>query len=234
MCLVCEAKTVKRTPYTDECIGIDVVISKLATLSTGGVIENPKLYREAEKRLAKAQQAMSRKKRGSHRRKKAVQRVAELHRKARNQRHDYLHQWSRRLANAYETILFEDLAPSNLSRQAKPKQDEESGHYLLNGARVKPGFNQSLVDAGWHHFITLCQYKVAEAGTLQVVHVDPRYTSQICSGCDTVRKKTLSERWHSCQCGYELDRDHNATRNIKALWLGRSLQDAQASREAHA
>ena len=64
---------------------------------------------------------------------------------------------------------------------------------------------------------------------IQVVEVDPKYTNQICSGCGTVRKKTLSERWHSCECGYERDRDHNAALNIKALWLGRSLQETQAS-----
>nr|WP_244422114.1 transposase [Ktedonobacter racemifer] len=50
--------------------------------------------------------------------------------------------------------------------------------------------------------------------------VDPRYTSQICSGCGTVRQKTLSEQWHLCECGCELDHDHNAARNVKRLWLG--------------
>jgi transposase len=50
--------------------------------------------------------------------------------------------------------------------------------------------------------------------------VSPRYTSQVCSQCGTVRKKTLDERWHSCECGCELDRDTNAAINI--LWLGRS------------
>ncbi|WP_236031789.1 transposase [Ktedonospora formicarum] len=51
----------------------------------------------------------------------------------------------------------------------------------------------------------------------------------MCSSCGTVRKKTLAERWHSCEYGCELDRDHNAALNRKALWLGRSLQEAQAS-----
>ncbi|GHO51727.1 RNA-guided endonuclease InsQ/TnpB family protein [Ktedonobacter robiniae] len=228
VCFACEVETFKRTPYTDEAVGIDLGVSKLATLSTGDVIENPRPYRKAEKKLAKAQQALSRKKRGSNRRKKAVQRVARLHRKVRSQRNDYLHQWSRRLVNTYETIVFEDIAPSNLSRRAKPKQDED-GKYLPNGANAKSGLNKSIVDAGWSMLITFCQYKAEEAGTVQVVKVDPKYTSQVCSGCGTVRKKTLSERWHSCECGCELDRDHNAAINIKNLWLGRSLQEVKAS-----
>ena len=229
VCLVCEVQSVPRTPYTDECVGIDLGVSKLATLSTGDVIENPKHYRRAEKKLAKAGQALSRKKRGSKRRKKAVERVARLHRKVRNQRKDYLHQWSRRLVNTYETIVFEEIAPANLSKRAKPKQDEETGHYLPNGASAKSGLNKSILDTGWATFIAFCEYKAANAGTVQVVKVDPKYTSQVCSECGVVVKKTLSERWHSCECGCELDRDHNAAINIKHLWLGRSHREVQAS-----
>ncbi|GHO79200.1 transposase [Ktedonobacter sp. SOSP1-85] len=229
VCFSCEVESVPRTPYTDEAVGIDLGISKLATLSTGDVIENPKHYRQAEKRLAKAQQALSRKKRGSKRRKKAVQRVARLHRKVRNQRNDYLHQWSRRLVDTYETIVFEDIAPTNLSRRARPRQDEETGKYLPNGASAKSGLNKSILDAGWSQFIAFCEYKAENAGTVQVAKVDPRMTSQVCSGCGSVVKKELSERWHSCECGTELDRDHNASINIKHRWLGRSLQETQAS-----
>ena len=228
VCLACEVEQVKRTPYTDEAIGIDLGVSTLATLSTGDVIENPKHYHKTEKRLAKAQQALSCKKRGSKRRKKAVQKVAAVHRKIRNQRNDYLHKWSRWLVDTYETIVFEDIKPANLSRTPKPKQDE-TGTYLPNGASAKAGLNKSILDAGWSTFITLCECKAASADTVQVIRVDPKYTSQVCSSCGVVRKKELSERWHSCECGCELDRDHNAAINIKKLWLGRSHQAAQVA-----
>jgi len=59
----------------------------------------------------------------------------------------------------------------------------------------------------------MCTYKAAWAGRT-IVKVDPRYTSQACSGCGTIRKKELSVRWHSCECGCELDRDTNAAVNI--------------------
>jgi putative transposase len=216
VCLACEVEECPRTPYSDEVVGIDLGVSKLATLSTGDVIANPRHYRKAEAKLAQAQQSLSRKKRGSHRRKKAVKVVAKLHRKTRNQRNDYLHKHSRWLVDTYETIVFEDIAPANLSKRAKPKQDEETGQYLPNGAAAKSGLNKSILDAGWNQFITFCQYKAASAGT-SVVLVNPRYTSQICSSCGTVKKKQLSERWHSCECGCELDRDHNAAINIARL-----------------
>ena len=107
-----------------------------------------------------------------------------------------------------------------MSKRPKPKQDEQ-GNYVPNGAAAKGGLNKSIVDAGWAMFQQFCIYKAANAGR-EVLFVNPRYTSQICSGCGAVKKKELSERWHSCECGAELDRDYNAALNI--LVLGRSIQ----------
>jgi putative transposase len=207
-----------------EAVGIDLGLLHFATLSDGSTIENPRYYRKAEKRLEGLQQALSRKKRGSHRRKKAVKQVAKAHRKIRNQRLDFLHKQSRRLVNTYGTIVFEELQPANMSKRPKPKPGE-NGKYLPNGAAAKGGLNKSIVDAGWAMFQQFCTYKAEEAGR-KVLFVSPKYTSQVCSGCGQVRKKDLSERWHSCHCGTELDRDHNAAHNI--LRLGRSQQSAMA------
>lgn len=215
----CEVEVQTKLPYTDLAIGVDLGVSKLATFSTGDHIENPKHYRRAEKKLAKLQQSVARKKRGSHRRKKAVKAVAKAHRKVRNQRNDYLHKHSRWLVDAYETIVFEDIAPANLSKRAKPKQDEVTGRYLPNGASAKSGLNKSIMDAGWTTFMAMCESKAANAGAVQVIKVNPKYTSQMCSGCGAVAKKELSDRWHSCSCGCELDRDVNAAVNILRLGL---------------
>jgi len=223
----CEVEACPRLPYTDEAIGIDLGITHLATLSTGDTIENPKHYRRAEKKLATLQQALARKKRGSHRRKKAAKAVAKHHRKIANQRNDYLHKQSRQLVNTYATIVFEDIKPTNLSRRPNPKQDEETGQYLPNGAAAKSGLNKSILDTGWSQLITMCEAKAANAGTVQVIRVDPKYTSQICSGCGVVRKKELSERWHSCECGCELDRDHNAALNILHKGLHQCMAGTQ-------
>jgi putative transposase len=218
---VCEVEA-ELLPVSDESVGIDLGLLHFATLSTGETIENPRYFRKAEKKLEKLQQVLACKKRGSHRRKKAVKKVAKAHRKVRNQRADFLHKESRKLVNAYGTIVFEELQPANMSRRAKPKQDE-NGTYLPNGASAKSGVNKSIHDAGWGQFVQYCTYKAANAGRT-VVQVNPRYTSQVCSGCGTVKKKELSERWHSCECGTELDRDHNAALNI--LWLGSNQRGA--------
>jgi putative transposase len=220
----CEVEQEKLLVSPD-AVGIDLGLLHFATLSDGSTIENPRHYRKAEKHLERLQQALSRKKRGSHRRQKAVKQVAKAHRKVANQRRDFLHKASRQLVNRYGLIVFEELQPANMSKRPKPKQAED-GTYLPNGAAAKSGLNKSLHDAGWGQFQRFCVYKAERAGRT-VLFVNPKYTSQICSGCGAIRKKTLAERWHSCQCGTELDRDHNSA--ITILALGRRVQAAQAS-----
>jgi putative transposase len=221
VCFSCEIEATqeKHTPYTDQAVGIDVGLYHFAALSTGDLIDNPRYYRKAEKKLSGLQQELSRKKRGSHRRKKTVKRLSKAYRKVRHQRSDFLHQWSRRLVNTYEAIVFEDLASSKMSKAPKPKQDE-NGKYLSNGAAVKAGLNKSILDAGWSTFSALCEYKAECAGMTQVYKVDPYKTSQVCSAClHEGPHKDLDERVHVCeQCGLVLDRDVNAAINILAVW----------------
>jgi putative transposase len=214
-----EATQEKHTPYTDQAVGIDLGLYHFAALSTGDIIDNPRHYRKAEKKLVGIHKEVARKKRGSKRRKKTIKRLSKAYRKVRNQREDFLHQWSRRLVNIYEAIVFEDLKPANMSKAPKPKQDED-GKYLPNGAAVKAGLNKSILDVGWSTFVTMCQYKAECAGMTQVYKVDPYKTSQVCSVClHEGPHKDLSERVHACEaCGVVLDRDVNAALNILAVW----------------
>jgi putative transposase len=242
VCFSCdlEGHNEQRTPYTDNVIGVDLGLYHFAALSSGDIIDNPRYYRQTEAKLIKAQKVLARKQKKNqktgckgNRRKKAIQRVAKHHRKIRNQRQDFLHQWSRRLVNTYETIVFEDLEPSKMSKAPKPKQDEETGKYLPNGASQKAGLNKSIRDAGWSTFIAMCQHKAACAGAVQVMKVDPYKTSQVCSGC--LREgphKELSERVHTCEnCGLVLDRDVNAAVNILAVAQGLNLRPAKKTKK---
>ena len=226
--LSCEVKQPKPLPISYEDVGIDLGITHFAALSHGEFIESPRHYRKAEKKLKKLQEAVSRKKRGGRRRKRAVTAVARAHRKVSNQRRDFAHKASRNLVNRYQVIVLEELQTKNLVRRPKPKQDEETGQYLPNGAAAKGGLNKSISDAGWGMFTDMLQVKAAWAGRM-LVFVDPKYTSQICPGCGKVRAKTLEERWHSCECGCELDRDTASAQVIlkagyKQLGAGSALQ----------
>ncbi len=208
----CEVGAPEKLPISYEDVGIDLGVTHLATLSNGEMIEHPRYYRKAQKVLEKRQQALSRKKRGSHRRNKARKLLAKAHRKIARQRKDFQHKASKKLVERYQVIVFEDIRIGNLTRKPKPRQNE-NGKYLPNGAASKGGLNKSILDAGWGAFVSICMVKAAWAGRT-VIKVDPKFTSQVCSGCGQVRKKDLSERWHTCDCGTELDRDVNAAINI--------------------
>ncbi|HEU5199062.1 MAG TPA: transposase [Ktedonobacterales bacterium] len=220
-------------PPCEEMVGIDLGLLHFATLSTGETIENPRHYRRGLKCIKRLQQMKDRRKPCSHRRKRAAIALAKAHRKVRNQRQDFHHKAARSLVNCFGLIVLEDLQILNLSAAPAPKPDpEQEGAYLPNGASAKAGLNQSILDAGWGQFQQYCVAKAASAGRC-VLFVDPYNTSQLCSGkdCGRLVPKDVEVRWHSCpHCGLELDRDHNAARNI--LLAGKQPTGSRACRSS--
>jgi len=91
--------------------------------------------------------------------------------------------------------------------------------HALPPSRNKGPAGKSIADAGWSQLVQFVTYKAESAGR-QVVLVDPRNTSQRCSNCNKIVKKTLAVRVHKCpHCGYVADRDQNAAINILHLAL---------------
>jgi putative transposase len=221
VCCSCAEVPTAPLPLTEQETGIDVGLKVFLITADGQSVENPRHFRKAEKALKKAQQRVSRRKKGSHRRRKAVQVLARAHQHVRRQRQDFHHKTALDLVRAYDTIYVEAIQPANLSRRPAPKQDEH-GTYQHNGASRKAGLNKSIHDAGWRHFLSTLAFKAACAGK-RVEVVNPAYTSQDCSGCGERVYKSLSVRTHVCTtCGLILDRDENAARNI--LWRGQRLR----------
>jgi putative transposase len=215
-------------PRTGRETGIDVGLKVFLVTADGEPTENPRYYRKAERALKKAQQRVCRRKKGSHRRRKAVQVLAKKYQHMRRQRHDFHHKTALALVRAYDTIYVEAIQPANLSRRPAPKQDEH-GTYVHNGASRKVGLNKSIQDAGWRQFLSILAFKAACAGK-RVEAVSAAYTTQDCSNvladgtlCGERVRKSLSVRTHVCPCcGYILDRDENAAKNI--LWRGQCLR----------
>jgi putative transposase len=200
-CFSCEVEA-HPLPLSDEGVGVDVGLASFATLSTGDEIANPRFYRRDEadlKRVQKLKDAAKHARRwDEHRRRKKA--LAHIHERIANRRLDFAHKRSRELVNAYQVIVFEDLAPMEMGRSR--------------------GMRKSLLDVAWSQFISMTVAKAEEAGR-RVVLVNPRNTSKMCSSCGELVQKTLSERTHACpHCGLVLGRDHNAARNI----LHRGLQ----------
>ena len=206
VCISCADVPVQLLPLTGQETGIDLGIESFATLADGTMIHNPRCYRRAERRLKTAQRKVSRRKKGSKRRQKAVKLLAKAHLKVKRQRLDYHHKTALVLVRQFDVIYHEDLQTANMLKN----------HHLA----------KSISDAGWSAFLSILAFKAACAGK-QAVAVPPAYTSQICSGCGVIVSKGLSVRWHSCpDCGTSLHRDHNAARNIERL--GQSRQGAVA------
>jgi IS605 OrfB family transposase len=183
-------------PATGQETGIDLGLEAFATLSDGRRIFHPGWYRKAEHTLKTAQRRVSRRKRGSNRRRKAVELLAKAHLKVKRQRQDFHHKVAIQLVRQYDMIYHEDLQTANLLKH----------HHLA----------KSISDAGWSGFLSILSVKAACAGR-SVVAVPPAYSSQMCSGCGVLVHKGLSVRWHSCpDCGISLHRDHNAAKNIQS------------------
>lgn len=193
VCFQIELATADRKTI-ERAVGIDIGLTAFAFQSDGIAIPAPQIARRAHKELRRRQRALARCKRGSNRRRKVRAQVSRLHAKIANTRRTWLHQQSARIANSYDLIAVEDLKVANMLKN----------EHLA----------RSISDAAWSTFTNMLSYKAERAGGT-FVKVDPKMTSQACSGCGVTVRKGLSDRVHSCpDCGLVLDRDHNAALNI--------------------
>lgn len=203
--VICEV-TNRPTPENPNMVGLDFGITNLVADSDGNKVENPQHLKRSLRRLRVAQRRISRRKKSSHRRKKACRMAARIHERITNQRRDYLHKVARSYVAQYGTIVIEDLNPSGMVRN----------RHLA----------RSITDASWAMLRRFIEVKAANAGRT-VIAVPPYWTSQRCSSCGGMAQKALSVRTHLCPyCGYLDCRDVNAAKNI--LRLGRSLQGEAA------
>jgi putative transposase len=196
---------------TKSTIGLDMGLNHFYTDSNGEQVENPRFYRQAQKSMKRSQRLVSRKKKGSSNRRKARVKLSRIHLKISRQRKDHATKLARCVIQSNDLVVYEDLRVKNMVRN----------HCLA----------KSISDAGWYQFRVWLEYFGKVFGRATVA-VNPAYTSQECSSCGVIVKKSLSTRTHVCQCGCVLDRDENAAINILNKGLstvghtGRSALDA--------
>ena len=203
-----EREHIAVTDVSEAAVGVDVGLEKFATLSTGETIDNPRFFRGDERDLKRAQRRLSEQPKGSAERARRRKIVARIHERIAARRKNVAHQTRRKLVNRFGVIVFEDLQITRML-----------GNHCLA---------KSIADAAWDQFASYTRYKAEEADRTYI-EVDPRGTSQRCSQCGAVVKKSLNIRVHQCpECGLEIDRDLNAAYNILRLGLqsqGRQLQE---------
>ncbi len=183
---------------TGKSIGLDVGLEFFYTDSNGHTEENPRFLRKVEKSLKQAQRRIYKKEKGKNGRRKARRRFAKKHLRISRQRNEHAKRLARLLCKSNDLVAYEDLVVRNLVKN----------HCLA----------KSISDAGWAKFRQWIEHFASKYRRVAVA-VSPHYTSQKCSGCGAIVKKSLSTRTHACKCGCRLNRDFNAAKNILNLAL---------------
>jgi len=193
-----DVERTEETIPTGKAVGLDVGLNHFYTDSTGETVSNPRHLRQSEKALKRLQKRVSRKKKGSGNRKKAINKLGRKHLKVSRQRKDFAIKTALCVVKSSDFVAYENLQVKNMVKNHK--------------------LAKSISDAAWSQFAQWLQYFGKVYGKT-VIAVAPQYTSQNCSTCGNSVKKTLSTRTHVCSCGTVLDRDHNAALNILAKGL---------------
>lgn len=181
-------------------IGIDVGISKFLTTSDGQYIskyKDPKYFdKQIDKLKSKRDKSCTK---YSRRYKYLSNRIRQLYGVKNRKINDFLHKITFNLSHIYDIIVVEDLNIKNMTKSNKSTT-----------------LNRNILNCSWYKFISYLEYKCKK-----LIKIDPYNTSKTCSKCGKLHDLTLSQRWISCTCGNEIDRDHNAAINI--LCLGQAI-----------
>jgi len=203
--VVCDNIPKIKAKKTNKQVGLDLGLKYFVADSNDNKTEAPKFFRKAQYKLARNQRQLSKKKKGGKNRNKARQLVAKNHLTIQRQRKDWLHKLSYKYSNENDVVVVENLNVAGMVRN----------HHLA----------LSIQDASWATFLSMLEYKL-QTLSRTLIKVNPAYTSQICSQCGAIVKKSLSQRTHYCpECLYVDDRDCNAAKNILKMGTERSLAE---------
>jgi putative transposase len=189
-------ENIQPKPQTEKEIGIDVGLKSFVTLSDGTSVDNPKFFRENQSEIKRIQQHLSRKVKGSNRRRGTQCKLAKTHRTISRQRSFFLHNLSSWLVNNYDVIAIEDL---NVTGMVK-------NHCMA----------KSISDAAWSEFFRQITYKCNWYGKelRKTDRFEPTTkTCSVCGYCNNDLTLVIRE-WNCPCCGAHHDRDENAAVNI--------------------
>lgn len=210
----------KITAGTGAAVGIDRgVVNTLAT-SEGQFFQAPTLTGSERARFLAVQRRISRQRKGSARRARALDQMAVLRRRLEDRRADWVEQTTTGLASIYDLIAVEDLRVANMVRRPAPKPDPDNeGQCLPNRAGAKSSLNRAILAGVWGRFLTRLEHKLPDGAVLRV---DPKNTSRTCADCGhTAASNRESQAVFACRsCGHRAHADTNAAVVILARAIG--------------
>ena len=202
-------------------LGLDLGVANFYTTSENVCKAPLGALATQAKRLKHYQRSVARKVKGSNNRKKAITRLANLHRRISRQREDWLHKISTKLASEHAVIAIENLKVKSMSASARGDIENPG-----KNVRAKAGLNRSILDQCWGRFREMLGYKLKANGG-ELIAVPPAYTSQRCNHCGFTDKgnRTSQSNFSCLACGHTAHADHNAAHNIlaagHAVWSAR-------------
>jgi len=213
-CFSCECEATELEP-TYKSVGIDLGLTTFAYFSNGDKIERQRWMKQDAADIARLQRKKEKFAKGGGPQgaewRRVVHALCHAYERAANRRRNFAHQESRKLVNEYQFIAFEKLDIAEMQ--------------VAGNKTISRGIARPVGTRAWGQFVQFTTYKAENAGRV-VALVNPRGTTQMCSGCHEIVPKDLSVRIHDCPyCGLKLNRDHNAALNI----LARGLASINAS-----
>ena len=205
-----EREVAQPMPQSTTAVGIDLGITRFATLSDGTVYAPLNSFKRHQTALRKAQQALARKKKFSNNWKKAKAKVRRIHARIANARRDYLHKTTTTISQNHAMVCIEDLRVRNMSRSAAGTAEAPG-----RNVRAKSGLNKAILDQGWFEFRRQLDYKLAWRGG-HLITVPPQNTSRTCPCCGHVsaENRQTQARFACVECGYEEHADLVGAINI--------------------
>lgn len=193
-------------------LGIDLGLAQFAAMSDGTCVAPLKALAKQQVRLKRYQRSVSRKKKGSNNRKKAVAKLAALHRRIAHQRADWLHKLTSAVADRHPVVALEDLCIKKMAASARGTTDAPG-----KNVRAKAGLNRSILDAAWGEFARQITYKLQWRGG-RAIFVSPAYTSRTCRICqhESAENREAQSVFACVACGHTENADIHAAKNILA------------------
>ena len=191
----------KVSPAPERTIGLKHSLSHFYVADNGAMADPPHWLRQSQEKLARLQQRLARMTPGSRNYQEAVQKYRLLHEHIANQRRDYIHKESRRIANAWDAVC---VRADDLSEVAQTVK-------RANG-----------LEGGFGMFRACLDHKLARQGKSLLVADRWEPTSRQCHSCGYLLPEGVDytrRTWRCPACGAVHQREINAAKNIKEAGL---------------